>query len=147
VQARWGDDVPTIPAYVEAGAERFDAILEMGPRVREEVLAPAAAGELLHCLRQGLVATFELAEALVPAFIAILIEHDELGDRSRGYGNIRLWPHRPPATYCRRVGRGVLQPVLGAGMFADAAAVTPAGTTGGGGRVAREDRPATGRAA
>ena len=52
------------------------------------ILASAAAGELLHGLREGLVGTLEFAETLLASFVAISIQHDEAGDRARGNPNI-----------------------------------------------------------
>src|SRR5262249_11839926 len=143
VQARRYDHVAAVPPDVEPGAERLYAILDRDSRVGEEVLDPAATGEVLHRLGQGLIGTLQLAEALVAAFVVVDGQDVPAGARAGSHADSRVWPGLPPAPNGGGVGGGVFEPVFGARVLADAAAVAPAGTTLCRGRVAGNDRPAT----
>ena len=141
---------PPLPAWwtnttVEAGSEGLYTVFDERAGVAKEVLHTTATRELLHGLGQWMVRLLQGDPAAVAALIRVLIQDNQVGDRASGNPNIRVRPHLPPTAYCGLVCCGVLEPVLGAWVFADAAAVAPARAAVRRRGVAGEDQPATSR--
>src|SRR5262245_10846714 len=123
MQARRCYDVPAVRLHVESRAQLARAVADVAARMGKQNVLPSAARHRSCGLRQW-QATLQFSQTLVPAVPRVHVEHHQAALAARDHPDICLGPLVPPDTELLGVGRGVLQPVLGARVLADAPTVT-----------------------